>query len=155
MMRIILRAANEPARRFMLFWNFVAACCAILFLILGAIYLVGGSSATDSHTLDLVQTVERTLQLHGVIQMVVGGLLLYSLHDYRKLTRLSLLIGFSYATWTLVLIVGEALLHRISWGSFAWYGFLMTLLAGTRVFSPPLGDDGRLYTGRPEGSERA
>jgi uncharacterized protein YjeT (DUF2065 family) len=155
MMRIILRAANEPARRFMLFWNFVAGCCAILFLILGAIYLVGSSSATDSHTLDLVRVVEPTLRVHGGIQMAAGGLLLYSLHDYRKLTRLALLVGFAYATWTLLLIIGEATQHRISWGSFAWYGFLMTLLAGTRVLAPPLGVDGRLYTGRPEGSERA
>lgn len=149
MVRFAIRVANEPARRFRLLWNTFGFLLAGLYVALGALYLAFGDNAYQGTSLNLVSTIEGSLRVHGAICIGLGLLFTYGLHEYRRLTKYTLLAMVVYLFWTMVLLFGQGLIASISYTAVPWYCFALGSGLALWVLAPPLGDNGRVYDGRP------
>jgi hypothetical protein len=145
--QFVIRAANEPAKRFRILWYFMAWSVAILYIAIGSGYLASGDSAIKSKTLNLVKNIEQNFHVHGAIMVGFGAFLIYGLNDYRRATRIALIAVFIYSLWVAVLIIGGWFLYPISWGAPWWYFFTASISGGLIVLAPPLNKDGRRYKG--------
>jgi hypothetical protein len=140
--RFVITVANDPVRRFGFLWRSVAWAIAIIFLIIGAGYLVGGQSATtDAKTLQLLSNVEGgNYRVHGAIMMAVGIFLVYSIGSsyYTRYARYALQLVSFYSLFVAAMIFGGWYLYDIEFGSPWWYLFTAFLSAVLLILSPPI-----------------
>lgn len=157
MVRFVVHAANEPARRFKLLWTTVACGIAGVYVYIGSGYLVGGPGATTSNSLHLVSNIEKyfgRLHAHGAILMGLGIMLFYSVHEYRLLTRRVLQATVFYSALVATLLIGDWPIDGINWGGPGWYALVIFLSVTLLILSPPLNEHGELFAGE-DGSEGA
>lgn len=152
MVRFVIRAANEPAKRFRLLWYFVGWCIAGIYLIVGGGYLAAGKGATNSSALLEVVRVERNYHIHGALMVLIGALLIYGLSDYRRATRRALFAVFLYSLWVAILIIGGWHQAGVTWAGPFWYLFVAVLSGGLIVLAPPLNPSGRRWGTEGSGS---
>ncbi|MDP9012841.1 MAG: hypothetical protein M3O41_09365 [Pseudomonadota bacterium] len=144
----VITTANEPARRFRLIWLFVAFCISGVFLIIGAGNAVGGGGITAGSSFSLLDNIEPGGQrTHGFILMALALFLVWGMPDFRRITRVALIMVMFYAVLVALLIFGSWVVNKITWGGPWWYLFVASLSAGLLVLSPPLGSDGHMYRG--------
>lgn len=135
--RLVIRVAADPLIRYRALWNLVAFAVATVYLVIGAGYAIDGHGLVQSPALNLVQSVEQSLHVHGVILMVLAAFLLYGLPDYRPMTRVGLGLVLFYSLWVSALIFGGWRLYGVSWGAPWWYLLTAVLSAGLLVLAPP------------------
>jgi hypothetical protein len=160
MVKAALSFTNDPARRFRALWYLVAWCCALAIGIIGGGYALDGSRANRvgaQTALRLILNIEPGgLRTHGFIMVGISVLLIYGLNDYRRTTRLALMLLCFYSLATAMLIFGSWWAYGdITWGAPWWYLLVAVLATGLLVLAPPLNRDGRRFEGFTEGSGRA
>lgn len=148
----IVSTANEPAKRFRLMWYSVTWICAIFFVVIGVGYAEGGHGVIQSRALNVIAIMEGNLHIHGILMMFIGIFLIYGLSDYRRVTRIGLLLYFFYSIWAAVQIFIGWGFYGVSWGA-PWVYLLTASLSFTLIYlAPPLDSSGKRYAGDSEGS---
>ncbi len=79
--------------------------------------------------------------------MALALFLVWGMPDFRRITRVALIMVMFYAVLVALLIFGSWVVNKITWGGPWWYLFVASLSAGLLVLSPPLGSDGHMYRG--------
>lgn len=151
----VIQIANEPARRFRILWYVVAWSCALVYFVIGVGYAGAGHGAIQSNALSVVSRIEGNLRIHGSIMMAIAIFLTYGLNDYRRVTRIALVLYFFYSIWTAIMIFSGWFIHGLSWGAPWWYVFTSTLSGALLVLAPPLSKNGKRFSGHADGSESA
>lgn len=160
MVRFIITVANDPARRFRLIWQLIAWGLGVLFMIIGAGYLVGGRAAADPGTLRLltnllrfgnVVSVADGYRIHGGIMMIIGMFLIHGIHDnYTRKARIALQIVLLYSLIVALMIFGGWITYDITFEAAWWYVFTSFLSAVLLILAPPLVGS-QMYMGDTEG----
>lgn len=151
--RLLSDIWEDSAARLRLQTKLLSIAMASIFGIIGGGFLFAPSRASAAPaTYQLIVNVEGNLQVHGAVMMALGGFVLYTSSEYRRLSKLALALMMFYAFATGLLILGSWWLAKVSFPAPMWY-FLVGVICFILVrVSPTVGQDRSL---RGERSARA
>lgn len=143
MVQMVIRLRDAPTRRMFLIWRAFVWLVAAFDAVYSTGYVALGNRATQSATLVEVATVERNLHVHGLIMLLISGLLVYGLSNYRYVMPVALGLSFAYPCWVALLIFGGWTRVGVSWGAPWWYLFLAGVSFVLIIFAPRAAVTGR------------